>query len=314
VTVGVCGIATDITERKQLELENERLAAIVDSSNDAIVSEDLGGIIRSWNQGAERLFGYTAAEAIGQPVSMLSQTGVQAAPAASSGDGAQGLEISSFEAQWIRKNSSPLEVQLTVSAIRDSAGRITGVSKIARDISDRKRSEEERAALHAREQHARTTAERLNQIGPMLLAELDLKKLVQVVTDTATQLVGADFGAFFYNVFNEAGESYMLYTLSGVDRAAFDKFPMPRSTALFGPTFRGEGVVRCHDVTSDDRYGPCLSCCDRVKWRAACFSGIKNRGCSTSPTKRSERELRRRRRSRLTMHACSSTRSGRNRS
>ena len=78
---------------------------------------------------------------------------------------------------------------------------------------------------------------------------------MQFVTDTATQLSGAAFGAFFYNVVSGSCESYMLYTLSGVPREAFAHFPMPRATDLFGPTFRGEGVVRIDDVKQDPRYG-----------------------------------------------------------
>jgi signal transduction histidine kinase len=84
---------------------------------------------------------------------------------------------------------------------------------------------------------------------------LDLKKLVQEVTDIATSLIGAEFGAFFHNAINEKGEAYTLYTLSGAPREAFAGFPMPSSTHLFGPTFRGEAIVRCDDVTQDLRYG-----------------------------------------------------------
>src|SRR3546814_13606283 len=76
-----------------------------------------------------------------------------------------------------------------------------------------------------------------------------------MVTDAGFELTGAAFGAFFYNVLNDAGESFMLYALSGAERAHFDKFPMPRNTAVFGPTFRGEGVVRSDDITRDPRYG-----------------------------------------------------------
>ena len=71
----------------------------------------------------------------------------------------------------------------------------------------------------------------------------------------ASSCHGAEFGAFFYNVENEAGESYMLYTLSGAPRAAFAQFPMPRNTAVFAPTFNGEGIVRSDDITQDPRYG-----------------------------------------------------------
>ena len=99
------------------------------------------------------------------------------------------------------------------------------------------------------------TLEILNQVGSAVAAELDITRAVQAVTDAATELTGAQFGAFFYNVLNENGESYQLYTLSGVDKEAFKDFPMPRNTALFGPTFRGAGIVRSDDITQDPRYG-----------------------------------------------------------
>jgi signal transduction histidine kinase len=95
----------------------------------------------------------------------------------------------------------------------------------------------------------------LERIGGTVATELDVHRIVQVVTDESTKLVGADFGAFFYNVLDERGESYTLYTLSGVPREAFSHFPMPRNTAVFEPTFRGSGVVRSDDITRDPRYG-----------------------------------------------------------
>ena len=95
----------------------------------------------------------------------------------------------------------------------------------------------------------------LNKVGTAVAAELDLERAVQVVTDAATKLSGAAFGSFFYNVIDEKGEAYTLYTLSGAPREAFSKFPMPRNTDIFGPTFRGEGMVRSDDITKDPRYG-----------------------------------------------------------
>ncbi len=97
--------------------------------------------------------------------------------------------------------------------------------------------------------------ETLNRVGATLAAQLDLESLVQAVTDAATELTRAQFGAFFYNVLDDRGESYTLYALSGAPRAAFAGFPMPRNTAVFGPTFRGDGVVRSADITRDPRYG-----------------------------------------------------------
>jgi signal transduction histidine kinase/DNA-binding response OmpR family regulator len=113
--------------------------------------------------------------------------------------------------------------------------------------------EQQRAADELREEAH--TLETLNRVGRTLAAELDLQKTVQAVTDAATELSGAQFGAFFYNLRNDAGESYLLYTLSGAPREAFAKFGMPRNTAVFAPTFGGEGVVRVDDITKDPRYG-----------------------------------------------------------
>src|SRR6201999_1375346 len=91
--------------------------------------------------------------------------------------------------------------------------------------------------------------------GAALSRESDLDRLGKIVTDAGVELVGAQFGAFFYNVVDELGESYMLYSLSGAPREAFERFPMPRNTAVFAPTFGGEGIVRSDDIKLDPRYG-----------------------------------------------------------
>ncbi len=95
----------------------------------------------------------------------------------------------------------------------------------------------------------------LNRAAASVSADLDLGSVVQTVTDAGVELTGAQFGAFFYNVLDEAGEGYMLYTLSGAPLEAFSKFPMPRNTEVFAPTFNGEGIVRSDDITKDPRYG-----------------------------------------------------------
>ena len=97
----------------------------------------------------------------------------------------------------------------------------------------------------------------LQRVGTALASELDLERVVQLVTDEATALTHAQFGAFFYNVNDPSrgGEAYTLYTVAGVPADRFAAFPHPRSTPVFGPTFRGEGVVRSDDITRDPRYG-----------------------------------------------------------
>jgi PAS domain S-box-containing protein len=119
---------------------------------------------------------------------------------------------------------------------------------ILRDVTER-----ERTAVAISKQAEELAA--INHIGQILSAELDVRKIVQALTDAATELIGARFGSFFYNVIDESGASYMLYTLSGVPIEHFKDFPMPRATEIFGPTFRGEGVIRLADVRLDPRYG-----------------------------------------------------------
>jgi signal transduction histidine kinase/CheY-like chemotaxis protein len=116
------------------------------------------------------------------------------------------------------------------------------------DITDRKKAE---MSLR-QEVEVRTT---LAEVGASLAGELRSDRLIQAVTDASTKLTQAEFGAFFYNVTDENGESYALYSLSGAPKEAFSSFPHPRATAIFGPTFRGEAIIRLDDVTADPRYG-----------------------------------------------------------
>lgn len=95
----------------------------------------------------------------------------------------------------------------------------------------------------------------LNEVALTVSGNLALDKVVQRVTDVATELTGAKYGAFFYNVTNDEGEALVLYTLSGAPREAFEKFGVPRNTAVFEPTFRGTSVVRSNDIRADSRYG-----------------------------------------------------------
>ena len=252
---GVCGIATDITERQQFEIWNRHLAAVVEDSYDAILTKDLNGHITSWNKAAERVFGYTAAEAIGRPISLLApEDRLDEMPMILSRI-ARGERVDHFETKRKTKDGRTIDVSLTVSPIRDREGRIVGASKISRDITERKRAEQERRLLLAREQEARNTAELLNQVGPRLLAERDPERLVQAITDIATELVGAEFGSFFQKDTEEKGTSYVPSALSGPRQEAFANFPMPQIAEILAPTFRGEGILRCADVTEDARYG-----------------------------------------------------------
>src|SRR5690349_11759191 len=143
----------------------KRLAAIVESSDDAIVSKDLNGIITSWNNAAERMFGYTAEEIIGKSIRTLIPDDRQAEEDEVLARIRSGDRIDHFETIRKRKNGTLLPISLTVSPIRDETGRVVGASKIARDISDRKQLEEERARSLAQAESTAATTERLNQFG-----------------------------------------------------------------------------------------------------------------------------------------------------
>ena len=228
------------------------LAAIVDSADDAIISKDLDGIIQSCNASAERLFGYTSEELVGRPVRILIPSERQSEEDDILARLRKGERVEHFETVRVTKDGRCLDVSLTVSPVRDDSGTIIGASKIARDITALKQAEGERIRLLR--ENAEVT-ETLNNVGAIVASDLDRDKVVQAVTDAATELTTAEFGAFFYNAVNESGESYTLYTISGVPREAFSKFPMPRNTEVFQTTFKGIGVVRSADITKDPRYG-----------------------------------------------------------
>ena len=364
-----------IRNLQSVELAPYWLSAIIDSADDAIISKTLEGVITSWNKGAQRIFGYTAAEIVGKSVTVLIPAGHLDEEAEILARIRGGERVEHYETVRQRRDGSLVEISLTVSPIRSANGQIVGASKVARDITRQRQAQRDldegagrlqlalaasnlgdwswdaatdvvtlsetaaqifripaglhmtwtrmRDLLHEDDRdRARIAVEEslvnrddydveyrvtgangaerwvsakgrgqyredggiagmigvvqditarkiteqalqeqkealstLNKLGQVISAELDLHKAVQAVTDAATALTGARFGSFFYNVLNEEGASYMLYTIAGVPREAFSHFPMPRATDLFGPTFRGEGVVRIDDVKLDPRYG-----------------------------------------------------------
>jgi PAS domain S-box-containing protein len=236
-------------EHEPDDLTPRHFAKIVDSSDDAIVSKDLNGIILSWNTAAERMFGYTAAEAIGRSIRIIIPDVRQSEEDFVLAQIRAGKSVQHYETVRQRKDGSLVQISLTVSPILNDHGVVIGASKIARDVT-------ERARLLATAQEQATNLRTLSEIGVTLAASLDQGAIVQKVTDLATSTTHAEFGAFFYNVIDaKSGEAYMLYTLSGVPKETFEGFPQPRATAVFAPTFHGEGVVRLDDVTQDPRYG-----------------------------------------------------------
>jgi len=167
----LAGLGLDITERKQAEMVSQRLAAIVESSDDAIIGKDLNGVVTSWNSGAERLFGYTAEEMIGTEISQLIPPERPDEEPAILARLRRGEFIDHYETVRVTKDGNRINVSLTVSPIFDR-GKVIGASKIARDITQKKRAEEEREELLAREHVARAEAESANRVKDEFLATL----------------------------------------------------------------------------------------------------------------------------------------------
>jgi PAS domain S-box-containing protein len=139
--VGVVNFFQDISERKQAERTTGLLAAIVDSSDDAIVSKNLDGFITSWNEGAVRLFGYSPEEAIGRHITLIVPHDRQHEEPTILGQLRRGERVDHFETVRVHKDGTLLDISLTISPVRDASGRVVGASKVARDITERKRSE-----------------------------------------------------------------------------------------------------------------------------------------------------------------------------
>jgi len=224
------------------------LAAIIDSSEDAIISKTLEGCITSWNTAAEHMFGYRADEVIGKHISILIPKDRLAEEDMIIDNIRHGRRVQHFQTIRVRKDGSTLPISLTISPIKNVDGTIIGASKIARDISDQVRAEQET------QKHLRNL-EHLLSAGRTLSEKLDLQSILQKLTDITTRLTGAEFGAFFYNMNDDKGGSYMLYTLSGAPKEAFSGYGIPRNTPLFSRTFNGEGIFRSDDIRQDPRYG-----------------------------------------------------------
>ena len=170
--IGASKTARDISERLRGDEARARLAAIVDSADDAIVSKTLDGVITSWNRAAQAMFGWTAAEAVGQRITLIIPRERWHEEDEVLARVRKGESIDHFDTVRVRKNGERIDVSLTVSPVKDARGRIIGASKIARDVSDRKRAEAERTKLLQTVQQAREEAEELNRSKDQFLAVL----------------------------------------------------------------------------------------------------------------------------------------------
>ena len=237
-----------VRSEAELRTSNARFRAAVRATQDIVWTNDAAGRMIGEQPGWQKLTGQTFDEYQGDGWSSAVHPD-DAGPTLEAWNRAvEAREMFVFEHRVRRAGGQWGLFSVRAVPILGDDGEVNEWVGVHTDISAQRATE---AALREESQ----TLEILNRSAAALAAELDLERVVQSVTDAGVELCGAQFGAFFYNVTDKSGGSYMLYTLSGVDREKFSKFPMPRATAVFGPTFAGAGVIRSGDITSDPRYG-----------------------------------------------------------
>ena len=251
LNVGRVWCFRDITQRTKAEealRKSEQFSrTIIESSHDCIVTLNLKGqFVWISETGQQKLGVDDPGLLIGQSYANLwlgadREASLAAIEAAASGS------VGNFVGYFAVRDD-PRWWNVVITPILDGQGKPERLLAVSRDVTERKKAEQ------VLEDETRIL-ELLHRTGTVIASTLELQALVQSVTDAATQLSGAKFGAFFYNVIDQRGESFLLFTLSGAPREAFEKFGLPRNTPVFDSTFRGQRVTRSDDITADPRYG-----------------------------------------------------------
>jgi PAS domain S-box-containing protein len=231
-------------EALRSEATQSRLAAIVESSDDAIIGKTRAGIINSWNRGATQIFGYTEAEAIGCPTTILFPPGLLAEETEILDRIGRGEQVPSFETVRVRKDGTLVDISATISPTRDSDGKIVGSSKIARDITERKQAEQKLAAQLAR-------LHLLNGITRAIAERHDLASIFQVVVNTLEEQLPIDFGCICRY---EAPDTHLAVTrLGGHSLELATRLGFAEHTRI---EIDHNGLSRC--VAGDLVHEPCL--------------------------------------------------------
>ena len=228
---GATAYLVDITYRDEQDARQAFLSSIVESSDDAIISKDLNGIITSWNKGALQIFGFTEEEVVGKPITILIPQERMDEETHILGRIRTGQRVDHFQTVRLSKTGDAINISLSVSPVRDHTGRIIGASKIARDITSQVKAEKA-IRLYA------SNLEAINSIGKSIAQKLEVSKVMQYVADAATELTDATFGAFFYDTYNEDGEPITLHAFAGTLKTFQDNGAAPMSSWCATPNQR----------------------------------------------------------------------------
>jgi PAS domain S-box-containing protein len=249
--IGFVKVTQDRTRYRELgealRRRESELRLIIDAIPGLVAYMSKDETYRQVNRAYEEWFGRPAAELVGKHIADVLGTQAYETLRPRVAAALAGQTVS-FESEIPYASRGPRWVRAQYIPDRDANGEVQGYVSLVLDVTEAKRAEE-RLAEEAR------VSETLYRVGTGLAQDLDLDTVFARLTDEATALCRAQFGAFFYNVNDPDRGSYMLYTLAGVPREKFAGFPMPRNTEVFAPTFAGNGVVRSDDITKDPRYG-----------------------------------------------------------
>ncbi|SEL28695.1 PAS domain-containing sensor histidine kinase [Parapedobacter koreensis] len=238
--IGVYTALVDITEYKQYEEKQAMLSEIVQSSDDAIVSKNLEGIIMSWNTGAERIFGYSEQEIIGKSINTLIPNYLRTEEETIIREIKAGRKVDHYQTIRRTKSGKEIPISLTISPMRNKQGQVIGASKIARDISD-KIQREQTIQFHAQK------LETLHAIGKVISEKLDTPSIIQTVIDSTTHLASADVGLCFYRVSDELGSSKLSVSVAAHGNGG-DYDNLHLDEGIIHTIFAGENVVKFDDV------------------------------------------------------------------
>ena len=241
--IGAHNTLVDITEYKQYEEKQTLLSAIVQSSDDAIVSKNLDGVIMSWNHGAERIFGYNEAEIVGKSINTLIPAYLQHEENTIISEIKAGRTVDHYQTIRVTRSGKEVPISLTISPMRNKAGQIIGASKIARDISD-KIQREQTIQFHAKK------LETLHAIGKIITEKLDTQSLIQTVINSTTHLVAADVGICFYRVSDEPVQSKLSVAIAALGDTKGDFSSLQPEDGLIHTIFAGESSIKFDDVAA----------------------------------------------------------------
>jgi PAS domain S-box-containing protein len=264
--IGAVNVLVDISDRQEADAAHRLLAAIVESSDDAIIGKTLDGRILSWNAGAERLFGYTANEAIGSPITIIIPPERRNEEIAILERLRRGERIDHFETVRVNKQGRLLDISLTISPIRDGAGRITAASKVARDISARKNPEEALVALKDELAARLDDLRRLHEMSMHLSTTVELRPILDETLRTAAAIEATDLGLL--SLCDADQNNLGIKASLGFSEEAVQAIEGVLPTGPCGTCFRERRRVVVEDVETDPLFADGREIAERSGFRA----------------------------------------------